>query len=47
MLDGVPQVSILGSLFFLVFINELFDLQSHTKILVDDTSHFNNNIVGI
>ena len=40
-LAGVPQDSILGPLFFLVFINDLPDgLQSNVKIFADDTSLF-------
>ena len=40
-LAGIPQGSILGALFFLIFINDLpIGLQSNVKILADDTSLF-------
>ena len=39
--QGSPQGSILGSLFFLIYINDLFDgLTANPKLFADDTSLF-------
>ena len=39
--SGVPQGSVLGPLFFVIYINDLSDtLESHAKLFADDTSMF-------
>ena len=41
MTAGVPQDSVLGPLFFLIYINDLVDdLSSEAKLFADDTSLF-------
>ena len=38
---GVPQGSVLGPLFFLVYVNDLVDnISSDAKLFADDTSLF-------